>query len=86
VKDDIARAWADANDGEMLSVDLIDGRIISVPLSSYSKLFHATKEQRSNCEVAGGGYGIHWHDLDEDLSTEGLLIGAPAPKVFSKSA
>jgi|BarGraIncu00222A_1022003.scaffolds.fasta_scaffold575297_1 hypothetical protein len=73
-------------DDEMLSVDLIDGRTISVPLSWYSRLFHATKEQLSNWEVAGGGYGIYWPDLDEDLSTEGLLRGAPAQKTFSKSA
>jgi len=70
----------------MLIVDLIDGRTISVPLSLYSRLFHATKEQLSNWEIAGGGYGIHWPELDEDLSTEGLLRGAPAPKAFSKSA
>ena len=73
-------------DNDMLSVDLIDGRTISVPLSWYSRLFHATKEQLSNWEIAGGGYGIHWPELDEDLSTEGLLRGAPAPKAFSKSA
>jgi hypothetical protein len=73
-------------DDEMLSVDLVDGRTISVPLSWYSRLFHATKEQLSNWEVAGGGYGIHWPELDEDLSTEGLLRGAPAQKTFSKSA
>jgi hypothetical protein len=73
-------------DDDLLSVDLIDGRTISVPLSWYSRLFHATKEQLSNWEVAGGGYGIHWPELDEDLSTEGLLRGAPAPKAFSKSA
>jgi Protein of unknown function (DUF2442) len=71
-------------DDEMLSVDLVVGRTISVPLSWYSRLFHATKEQLSNWEVAGGGYGIHWPDLDEDLSTEGLLRGAPAQKAFSK--
>jgi len=73
-------------DDEMLSVDLVDGRTISVPLSWYSRLFHATKEQLSNWEVAGGGYGIHWPELDEDLSTEGLLRGAPAQKALSKSA
>ena len=73
-------------DDDLLSVDLIDGRTISVPLSWYSRLFHATKEQLSNWEVAGGGYGIHWPELDEDLSTEGLLRGAPALKAFSKSA
>ena len=73
-------------DDKMLSVDLVDGRTISVPLSWYSRLFHATKEQLSNWEVAGGGYGIHWPELDEDLSTEGLLRGAPAQKALSKSA
>jgi len=73
-------------DDDLLSVDLIDGRTISVPLSWYSRLFHATKEQLSNWEVAGGGYGIHWPDLDEDLSTEGLSRGAPEQKTFSKSA
>ncbi|MGE5682118.1 MAG: DUF2442 domain-containing protein [Bacillota bacterium] len=71
---------------EMLSVDLMDGRTISVPLAWYPRLFRATKEQLSKWEVAGGGYGIHWPELDEDLSTEGLLRGAPAPKAFSKSA
>lgn len=71
---------------EMFSVDLMDGRTISVPLAWYPRLLKATLEQLSNWEVAGGGYGIHWPELDEDLSTEGLLRGAPAPKAFSKSA
>ncbi|MDP4193254.1 MAG: DUF2442 domain-containing protein [Bacteroidota bacterium] len=71
---------------EMLSVDLMDGRTISVPLAWYPKLFSATMDQLSKWEVAGGGYGIRWPELDEDLSTEGLLRGAPAPKAFSKSA
>ena len=70
---------------ELLSVFLQDGRIISVPLAWYPKLFNATKEQLQNWEVSGGGYGIHWPELDEDLSTEGLLRGAPAPHVFSIS-
>ncbi len=64
---------------DSLSVSLMDGRTISVPLAWYPKLLHATEEQRKNWEVAGAGYGIHWPDLDEDLSTEGLLRGAPAP-------
>jgi hypothetical protein len=46
----------------------------------YPRLLHATPAQRRNWTIAGGGYGIHWPDLDEDLSTEGLLRGAPAPK------
>jgi len=64
---------------DALSVALMDGRTISVPLAWYPRLLHATEEQRKNWKIAGGGYGIHWPDLDEDLSTEGLLRGAPAP-------
>ncbi len=63
----------------MLSVFLMDGRNIRVPLAWYPRLLHATEEQRNNWEVSGGGYGMHWPDIDEDLSTEGLLRGAPAP-------
>ena len=65
---------------DALSVDLIDGRTITVPLVWYPRLLHATPEQRANWRIAGGGYGIHWPDVDEDLSTEGLLRGAPAPR------
>ncbi len=64
---------------DSLSVSLKDGRTIMVPLAWYPKLLHASKEQRNNWKIAGAGYGIHWPDLDEDLSTEGLLRGAPAP-------
>ena len=63
-----------------LIVDLLDGRTISVPLAWYPRLLSATPEQRANWRVAGGGFGIHWPDVDEDLSTEGLLRGAPAPR------
>jgi hypothetical protein len=66
-------------DEHSLIVDLLDGRTIAVPLAWYPRLLHATPEQRRNWQVAGGGYGIHWPDVDEDLSTEGLLRGAPAP-------
>ncbi|MBA2335289.1 MAG: DUF2442 domain-containing protein [Pyrinomonadaceae bacterium] len=62
-----------------LSVRLMDGRTISVPLVWYPRLLNATEEQRKNWRISGGGYGIHWEDLDEDLNTEGLLRGAPAP-------
>ena len=65
---------------DTLSVDLMDGRTITVPLVWYPRLLNATTEQRSNWEVGGAGYGIHWPDIDEDLSTEGLLRGAPAPR------
>ncbi len=65
---------------DSLSVDLMDGRTISVPLAWYPRLLHASAGQRGNWKLAGGGFGIHWPDIDEDLSTEGLLRGAPAPR------
>ena len=68
---------------DLLSVDLVDGRTISVPLAWYPRLLQGTPEQRSNWQIAGAGFGIHWPDLDEDLSTEGLLRGAPAPNAFA---
>jgi hypothetical protein len=67
-------------DDDMLTVGLEDGRVVSVPLAWYPRLLHATPEQRANWRIAGGGYGVYWPDLDEDLSTEGLLRGAPAPR------
>ena len=70
---------------DSLCVALMDGRTISVPLAWYPKLLHATEKQRTNWKVADAGYGIHWPDLDEDLSTEGLLRGAPAPKHWTKA-
>ncbi len=66
---------------DSLVVDLLDGRIISVPLAWYPRLLHATPEQRENWELIGAGFGIHWPDVDEDLSVAGLLAGAPAPGV-----
>jgi hypothetical protein len=68
-----------------LTVSLMDGRRISVPIVWYPRLLHATQAQRDNWKVAGGGYGIHWPDLDEDLSVEGLLRGAPAPRPRKKA-
>ena len=64
---------------DTLSVYLVDGRTITAPLAWYPRLLHATPEQRMNWRIAGAGYGIHWPDIDEDLSAEGLLHGAPAP-------
>lgn len=63
---------------DTIAVDLIDGRTITVPLAWYPRLFDATPEQRRNWRISGAGFGIHWPDADEDLSTEGLLRGAPA--------
>ena len=64
---------------ETICVDLMDGRTIIVLLAWYPRLFNATPEQRANWQTCGGSYGIHWEDIDEDLSTEGMLRGAPAP-------
>ena len=63
-----------------LMVSLMDGRTITVPLAWYPRLLTGTLAQRTCWELAGGGYGIHWPELDEDLSTEGLLAGARAPR------
>ena len=71
---------------DAISVDLVDGRTISAPLAWYPRLLHATQEQRAKWEIAGAGYGIHWPDIDEDLNTQGLLHGAPAPRNASKAA
>ena len=71
---------------DTISVDLFDGRTITVPLAWYPRLLHATSEQRANWRFAGAGYGIHWPDIDEDLSTRGLLQGAPAPRGMAKAA
>jgi Protein of unknown function (DUF2442) len=62
------------NDDE-LTVLLADGRKISVPLAWFPRLLHATTDQRQNFELLGEGEGIHWPDVDEDLSVAGLLRG-----------
>jgi hypothetical protein len=67
-------------------VELADGRTVSAPLAWYPRLLHATPQQRSNCVIAGAGYGIHWPEIDEDLSVEGLLRGGPAPRVSAKAS
>ena len=62
-----------------LTVDLADGRRVSVPLVWFPRLLHADPAQRENWRLLGDGQGINWPDLDEDLSVEGLLRGAAAP-------
>ena len=52
--------------------------MVSAPLAWYPRLMAATREERENWRLAGGGYGVHWPDVDEDLSVDGLLRGAPA--------
>ena len=61
-----------------LTVALMDGRRISAPLAWYPRLAEATPDQRAHFEIAGGGWGIHWPDLDEDISVDGLLAGRPS--------
>ena len=60
---------------DTLSVDLEDGRTIAVPLDWYPRLAHGSVAARANFEISGGGYGIHWPDLDEDIGVEGLILG-----------
>jgi hypothetical protein len=69
-----------------LIVRLVDGRTISVPLVWFPRLLHATSEQRGVFELIGEGDGIHWPELDEDLSVAGLLRGVRAPQSRSQSA
>ena len=66
---------------DTLTVSLADGRAISAPLFWFPRLLGATVEQRSDWQPCGGGFGIYWPAIDEHLSVEGLLRGAPAPKV-----
>ena len=63
---------------DTLIAELSDGRTISVPLCWYPRLIHATPEERDNWELIGTGEGIHWPDLDEDISVEMLLAGVPS--------
>jgi len=63
---------------DSLTVELSDGRTLSVPLAWYPRLSCATPQERHNWRLIGKGHGIHWEDLDEDISVEGLLIGKPS--------
>jgi len=63
---------------DTLSVDLSDGRTISVPLAWFPRLTHSTQAERNNWRLIGKGHGIHWEDIDEDISVEGLLAGKPS--------
>jgi len=63
---------------DTLSVELSDGRVISAPLVWYPRLFHATPKERASWRLIGAGQGIHWPDLDEDISVANLLSGQPS--------
>jgi hypothetical protein len=64
--------------GETITAHLADGRTISVPLAWSWRLSNATPEQRAHFEIIGSGQGIHWPDVDEDISAIGMLLGTPA--------
>ena len=68
-------------DDDLLTVDLADGRTVSVPIAWFPRLLHGSPEQRRNWRLSGAGFGIHWPDLDEDISVHGMLAGAAAPGV-----
>ena len=63
---------------DTLSVDLSDGRSISVPIAWFPRLLHSTEQERNNWRLIGRGQGIHWEDIDEDISIEGLIAGRPS--------
>ena len=72
---------------DMLSVDLEDGRTISVPIGWYPRLAYGQPAERANFQISGAGYGIHWPDLDEDIGVEGLLLGqksSESPTSFAR--
>ncbi|HZX47768.1 MAG TPA: DUF2442 domain-containing protein, partial [Nitrospirota bacterium] len=70
---------------DVITAYLVDGRIISVPLAWSWRLSEATPEQRTHYEIIGDGQGIHWPDIDEDISAEGMLYGVPAPRPSKSS-
>ena len=65
---------------ESITADLVDGRVISVPLAWSWRLSDATPAQRANWRLIGDGHGVHWPDVDEDISAEGMLSGVPAAR------
>ena len=75
---EIPRAEAITVTSDTLVVELNDGRTISVPLAWFPRLLHATLDERNRWRLIGKGYGIHWENLDEDISVKGLLAGKPS--------
>ncbi|MBI5653689.1 MAG: DUF2442 domain-containing protein [Chloroflexi bacterium] len=71
----LPRATQVTVDEDTLSVDLEDGRTVSIPIGWYPRLAFGTPAERANFQISGAGYGIHWPDLDEDIGIEGILLG-----------
>lgn len=74
----VTRARSVSVSDEALTVELRDGRVISVPLAWYPRLMHGSRKERQDFRMIGEGEGIHWPDLDEDISIEALLLGRPS--------
>ena len=70
---------------ELITFHLIDGRVVSVPLAWSWRLSEATQAERDNFEIIGDGQGVHWPDVDEDLSVDGMFHGSPAPRPKARS-
>jgi hypothetical protein len=71
---------------DTITAQLVDGRIISVPLAWSWRLSEATPKQRVNFRIIGEGLGVHWPDIDEDISAEGMLYGIPAPRPLKQKS
>ncbi len=69
---------------DTITAELFDGRIISVPLAWSWRLSEATPRQRAKYRIIGDGHGVHWPDIDEDISAEGMLYGIPAPRPIKR--
>lgn len=83
----LARVLSVVVTDDTLSVDLEDGRTVSIPIGWYPRLAHGTDSERENFEISGSGYGVHWPDLDEDIAVEGLLLGkrsSESPSSFER--
>ena len=70
---------------DTLSVDLADGRTVSVPIGWYPRLAHGTDSERGNFQISGAGYGVHWPDLDENIGVEGMLLGGRSSESASSN-
>lgn len=75
---DVPQVTALSINDDTLSVDLLDGRSVSVPLEWYPRLLHANPGERENYRFTGNGEGVHWPDLDEDISVEAIVFGIPS--------
>ncbi|MBW3542725.1 MAG: DUF2442 domain-containing protein [Planctomycetes bacterium] len=70
---------------DLITAELTDGRTVSVPLAWSWRLSEATPDERQNIEILGSGEGVHWPEIDEDLSAKGMLSGIPARRPADKS-